>query len=107
MVHVELKSLGRVSCHDQPKIFISPGPSGGTSLVLYLTVAPTVPGILPPQNSITTLGVQPIHASLTPAPVSSIKEQLTFTIAAPQPSRLIIPPDVRQSSRNPSPLQVD
>ena len=48
-----------------------------------------------------------MHASLTPAPTSSIKEQLTFAIAAPQPSRLIIPSDVQHSIRNPLPLQVD
>ena len=46
-------------------------------------------------------------ASPTPALVSSIKEQLTFAIAAPQPSHLIIPPNVQHSIRNPSPLQVD
>ena len=60
-------------------------------MVPYLTVAPTVPGISTPQNSIATLGVQLMHTLPTPAPVSSIKEQLTFAIAAPQPSRLIIP----------------
>ena len=51
-----------------------------------------------------------MHTSPTPAPVSSIKEQPTFTIAAPQPSHLIIPPDVttiRHPIRNLSPLQVD
>ena len=48
-----------------------------------------------------------MHASPTPAPVSPIKEQPTFTIAAPQPSHLIIPPNLKHSSRNPLPLQVD
>ena len=48
-----------------------------------------------------------MHASPTPAPTSSIKEQPTFAIAAPQPRHLIIPPDVQHSIRNPSPLQVD
>ena len=99
-----------IGCHDQPKFFISCGPSVSTSLVSYPRVAPTIPGISAPQNSITTLGVQPTHASLTPAPVSSIKEQPNLAIAAPQPSRLIIPPDVttiRHPIRNPSPLQVD
>ena len=73
----------------------------------YPIIAPTVLGILAPQNSTTTLGMQLMHISPTPAPVSSIKEQLTFTIAAPQPSHLIIPPDVQHSIRNPSPLQVE
>ena len=97
-------------CHDWPKIFVSCGPSRSTSLVSYPTVAPTVLGISAPQNSITTLGVQPMCASPTPTPISSIKEQLSLTIAAPQPSHLIIPPDVttiRHPIRNPSPLQVD
>ena len=97
-------------CHDQPKNFIFPGPLGGTTLVPYPTVTPTVLGISTPQNSITTLGVQLICTSLTPAPASPIKEQPTFTIAAPQPSHLIIPPDVatiRHPIRNPLPLQVD
>ena len=94
-------------CHDQPKNFIFPGPSGGTALVPYPTVAPTTPGILAPKNSITTLRVQPTCASPTPAPLSSIKEQPTFAIAALQPSHLIIPPDVQHSIRNPSPLYVD
>ena len=48
-----------------------------------------------------------MHASPTSLPVSSIKEQPTFTIAAPQPSHLIIPSDVQHSIRNPSPPQVD
>ena len=95
------------NCYDRPKNFIFPGPSGGTALVPYPTVAPTTPGILAPQNSITILGVQPTCASLTPTPLSSIKEQPTLTIAAPQPSHLIIPPDVQHSIRNPSPLYVD
>ena len=73
----------------------------------YLTVAPTTPGILAPQNSTTTLGAQLTPASPTPAPLSSIKEQLTFAIAALQPSCLIILPDAQHSIRNPSPLQVD
>ena len=37
MVHVELKSLEGVSCHDRPKNFIFPGPSGGTALHPFLT----------------------------------------------------------------------
>ena len=107
-VSLKLRQLynGNV-CHDRRKNFIFPGPSGGTALVPYLTVTPTTPGILAPQNSITTLGAQLMHASPTPTPLSSIKEQLTFAIAAPQPSRLIIPPDVQHSIRKPSPLQVD
>ena len=96
-----------MSCHDRPKNFIFPGPSRGTALVPYPTVAPTTPGILAPKNSITTSGAQPTRASPTPAPPSSIKEQPTFAIAAPQPSHLIIPPDVQHSIRNPLPLYVD
>ena len=96
-----------LECHDRPKNFIFPGPSGGTTLVPYPTVAPTTPSILTPQNSITILGAQPMHASPTSPPVSSIKEQLTFAIAAPQPSRLIIPSDVQHSIRNPLPPQMD
>ena len=95
------------ACHDRPKNFIFPGPSGGTALVPYPTVAPTTPGILAPKNSITTSGAQPTRASPTPAPLSPIKEQPTFAIAAPQPSRLIIPPDVQHSIRNPSSLYMD
>ena len=76
-------------------------------MALYPIIAPTILGILAPQNSTTTLGTQLMCISPTPAPISSIKEQLTFAIAAPQPSHLIIPPDVQHSIRNPSPLQVD
>ena len=94
-------------CHDRPKNFIFPRSSRSTTSVSYPTVTPAIPGTPVPQNSITTLGVQPMRASPTPAPVSSIKEQLTIVIAAPQPSRLIILPDVQHSIRNPSPVQVD
>ena len=48
-----------------------------------------------------------MHVSLTPTPASSIKEQPSFAIAAPQPSHLIILSDVQYSIRNPLPLQVD
>ena len=107
MVRVEPKSLEGASCHDRPKNFIFPGPSEGTALVPYLTVAPTTPGILASKNSTTTSGAQLTCASPIPTPLSSIKEQPTFAIAALQPSHLIIPPDVQHSIRNPSPLYVD